>query len=231
MCTNVIALHIFIDFSHDDPAQILRATTIPDFWARLVIGLRTVWVAGCSMARKRSARWTLCPCTRTMVSSGFTRSTCLLNCLMPELTKVQKFLKFQLYLIKSYFQFGILIHVPTYLPTSQHHALSVQAAWLVRILQAVRSWAATSTSSIDHPNHLMILVYWSFRSKTIGLNCAWGMRQFKACFWWYFISHQMSFTVKLSLFNLILIHSETRKSHKNTASKYLSCPCNVHRLA
>ena len=46
------------------------------------------WVAGCGMARKRSARWTLWPCTRTMVSSGFTRSTCLLNCLMPELTKV-----------------------------------------------------------------------------------------------------------------------------------------------
>ena len=50
--------------------------------------LRTVWVAGCGMARKRSARWTLWPCTRTMVSSGFTRSTYLLNCLMPELTKV-----------------------------------------------------------------------------------------------------------------------------------------------
>ena len=75
------------------------------FCARLVIGLRTVWVAGCGMARKRSARWTLRPCTRTMVSSGFTKSTCLLNCLMPELTKVQKFIKFQLYLIKSYFQF------------------------------------------------------------------------------------------------------------------------------
>ena len=44
--------------------------------------------AGCDMARKRSARWTLCPCARTMVSSRFTRSTCLLNCLMPELTKV-----------------------------------------------------------------------------------------------------------------------------------------------
>ena len=35
-------------------------------------------------------------------------------------------------------------------------------------------------------------------------------------FLWYFISHQMSFRVKLSLFNLILIHSKTRKSHKNT---------------
>ena len=35
-------------------------------------------------------------------------------------------------------------------------------------------------------------------------------------FFWYFISHQMSFRVKLSLFNLILIHSKTRKSHKNT---------------
>ena len=58
------------------------------FWARLVIGLRTVWVAGCGMARTRSARWTLWPWTITMVSSGFTRSTCLLNCLMPELTKV-----------------------------------------------------------------------------------------------------------------------------------------------
>ena len=72
------------------------------FWARLVIGLRTVWVAGCGMARKRSARWTLWPCTRTMVSSGFSRSTCLLNCLMPSWPK---FIKFKLYLIKSYFQF------------------------------------------------------------------------------------------------------------------------------
>ena len=61
------------------------------FWARLVIGLRMVWVAGCGMARKRSARWTLWPCTRTMVSSSFTRSTCLLNCLMPELTNVHSF--------------------------------------------------------------------------------------------------------------------------------------------
>ena len=118
MCTNVIVLHIFIDFSHDDTAQILRATTTPDFWARLVIGLRTVWVAGCSMARKKSARWTLWPCTRTMVSSGFTRSTCLLNCLMPELTKIQKFIKFQLYLIKSYFQFWNF-DSPIYLPTYQ----------------------------------------------------------------------------------------------------------------
>ena len=118
MCTNVIVLHIFIDFSHDAPAQILRATTTPDFWARLVIGLRTVWVAGCSMARKRSARWTLWPCTRTMVSRGFTRSTCLLNCLMPELTKVQKFIKFQLYLITSYFQFWNF-DSPIYLPTYQ----------------------------------------------------------------------------------------------------------------
>ena len=88
------------------------------FWARLVIGLRTVWVAGCGMARKRSARWTLWPCTRTMVSGGFTRSTCLLNCLMPELTKVQKFIKFQLYLMKSYFQFWNF-DSPTYLPTYQ----------------------------------------------------------------------------------------------------------------
>ena len=29
--SNVIVLHILIDFSHDDPAQILRATTTPDF--------------------------------------------------------------------------------------------------------------------------------------------------------------------------------------------------------
>ena len=149
------------------------------FWTRLVIGLRTVWVAGCGMARKRSARWTLWPCTRTMVSSGSTRSTCLLNCLMPKLTKVQKFIKFQLYLIKSYCQFWNF-DSPTYPSTSQHHALSAQAAWLVRILQTVRSWAATCASSTDHPNHLIILENWSFRSKTIGLNCAWGMRQFKA---------------------------------------------------
>ena len=140
------------------------------FWARLMIGLRTVWVAGCGMERKRSARWTLWPCTRTMVSSGFTRSTCLLNCLMPSWPK---FIKFKLYLIKSYFQFWNF-DSPTYLPTSQHHALSAQVAWLVKILQTVRSWAATSASSIDHPNHLIILEYWSFRCKNIWFDLCMG---------------------------------------------------------
>ena len=54
------------------------------------VGDRFAYGMGCWMwlARKRSARWTLWPCTRTMMSSGFTRSTCLLNCLMPKLTKV-----------------------------------------------------------------------------------------------------------------------------------------------
>ena len=68
----------------------------PKFYERLrrrilsKIGDRFAYSMGCwiGMARKRSARWTLWLCTRTMVSSGFTRSTCLLNCLMPKLTKV-----------------------------------------------------------------------------------------------------------------------------------------------
>ena len=55
------------------------------------------------------------PYTRTMVSSSITRSTCLLNCLCPSWPK---FIKFQLYLIKSIYNFGILIHLPTNLPTS-----------------------------------------------------------------------------------------------------------------
>ena len=92
MCTNVLVLHIFIDFRMTCSRMKSRPNFTSDydarFWARFVIGLCTVWVAGCGMARKRSARWTLWPCTRTMVSSGFTRSTCLLNCLMAELTKV-----------------------------------------------------------------------------------------------------------------------------------------------
>ena len=95
------------------------------FWARLMIGLRTVWVAGCGMARKRSARWTLWHCTRTMVSSGFTRSTCLLNCLMPSWPK---FIKFKLYLIKSYFQFWNF-DSPTYLPVSIIHYLHRLPDW------------------------------------------------------------------------------------------------------
>ena len=84
------------------------------FWARLVIGLRTVWVAGRGIARKRSARCTLWPCTRTMVSSGFTRSTCLLNCLMPELTKVHSFP-----IVFNSIIFSILEFWLTYLPTYQ----------------------------------------------------------------------------------------------------------------
>ena len=113
------------------------------------------------------------------------------------------------------FNFGILIHLPTYLPTSQHHALSAQAAWLVRILQTVRSWAATSASSIDHPNHLIILEYWSFRCKNNWLELCMRNEQFKGfC--------DISFHTRCHLGSscpyIILIHSKTKKSHK-TQSK------------
>ena len=44
-------------------------------------------------------------------------------------------------------------YLPTYLPTYQSAScISALAAWLVRILQTVRSWAATSASSIVQPN-------------------------------------------------------------------------------
>ena len=142
------------------------------FWARLVIGLRMVWVAGCGLARKRSARWTLWPCTRTMVSSGFTRSTCPFK--LPHARADQSSLNSNCIWLNHIFNFGILIRITTYLPTSQHHALSAQAAWLVRILQTVRSWAATSASSIDHPNHLIILEYWSFRCKNNWFELCMG---------------------------------------------------------
>ena len=69
------------------------------------------------------------------------------------------------------YQIRILIRLTTCLPTSQHHALSAQAAWLVRILQTVRSWAVTS---IDHPNHLIILEYWSFRCKNNWFELCMG---------------------------------------------------------
>ena len=92
---------------------------------------------------------------------------------LPSCPSWTKFIKFKLYLIKSYFQFWNF-DSPTYLPTSQHHALSAQAAWLVRILQTVRSWAATSASSIDHPNHLIMLEYWSFRCKNNWFELCMG---------------------------------------------------------
>ena len=82
------------------------------FWARLVIGLRTVWVAGCGMARKRSARWTLWPCTRTMVSSGFTRSTCPFK--LPHAWADQSSLNSNCIWLNHIFSFGILIRLPTY---------------------------------------------------------------------------------------------------------------------
>ena len=184
------------------------------FWARLVIGLRTVSVAGCGMARKRSARWTLWLCTRTMVSSGFTRSICLLNCL--KLTKHaqadQSSFNSNCIRLNHIFNFGILIHLSTYLPVSIMHYLHKLPDW----------WESSKQYGLELPplplllttqiNNIGIL---HSDAKTIGLNGAWGMRQFKA-FLWYFISRQMSFRVKLSLYNLILIHSKTRKSHKNT---------------
>ena len=119
MCTNVLALHIFIDFSHDgltlrwNPGQILRATTTPDFeqgwWS---VCVRTVWVAGCGMARKRSARWTLWPCTRTMVSSGSTRSTCLFK--LPHARADQSSFISNCIWLNHIFNFGIVIDLPTY---------------------------------------------------------------------------------------------------------------------
>ena len=121
--------------------------------------------------------------------------------------------KFQLHLIKLYFQFWNF-DSPTYLPTSQHHALSAQAAW-VRILQTVRSWAATSASSIDHPNHLIILEYWSLRCKNNWLELCMRNEQFKA---FCGISFHTRCHLGSSCPYLILIHSKTKKSHK-TQSK------------
>ena len=47
----------------------------------------------------------------------------------------------------------ITTYLPTYLPTNQSAScISALAAWLVRILQTVRSWAATSASSTIQPN-------------------------------------------------------------------------------
>ena len=44
-------------------------------------------------------------------------------------------------------------NVSSYLPTYQSAScISAVAAWLVRILQTVLSWAATSASSIEQPN-------------------------------------------------------------------------------
>ena len=92
MCVLMYLYYIYLLISA--MMDLLSDEVPPIFYERLrrrilsKVGDRFAYGMGCDLARKRSARWTLWPCTRTMVSSGFTRSTCLLNCLMPELTKV-----------------------------------------------------------------------------------------------------------------------------------------------
>ena len=68
MCTNVVLYYIYLlisammDLLSDEIPPKFYERLRRRIWARLVIGLRTVWVAGCGMARKRSGRWTLWPC-------------------------------------------------------------------------------------------------------------------------------------------------------------------------
>ena len=46
-----------------------------------------------------------------------------------------------------------VLSLPTYLPTSQHHAYLHWLSWLLKIFQTVTwSWAAISASSVDQPN-------------------------------------------------------------------------------
>ena len=118
-----LLISAMMDLLSDEVPPIFYERLHAGFWARLVIGLRTVWVAGCGLARKRSARWTLWPCTRTMVSSGFTRSTCPFK--LPHAWADQSSLNSNCIWLNHIFNFGILIRLTTYLPTSQHHALSV----------------------------------------------------------------------------------------------------------
>ena len=147
MCTNVLVLHIFIDCSHDglalgwNPAQI--------FYERLrrrilsKVGDRFAYSMGCWIWHGEKKIGKMDPLalylSRIMVSSGFTRSTCLLNCLMPELT--QSSLNSNCIWLNYIFSFGILIHLPTYLPVSIMHYLHRLHDW----------WESSKQYSLELP--------------------------------------------------------------------------------
>ena len=184
MCTNVLVLHIFIDFSHDgltlrwSPAHILRATTTPDFeqgWWSVCVRYGLLDVAWREKDRQDGPfgpvpeQWWVVALLGLL---AFWTASC---------PSWQKFIKFQLYLIKSYFQFWNF-DSSNYLPTYQSASCIICTGCLTgenppnsTVLSChlcLFYWPPKS------PNNIGILIIQM--QKQFGLNCAWEMRQFKA---------------------------------------------------
>ena len=181
LSANVLVLHIFIDFSHDglalgwNPSQILRATTTSDFeqgWWSVCVRYGLLEVAWREKDRQDGPFGPVPEQWWVVALLG------LLAFLTAHARADQSSLNSNCIWLDHIFNFGNLIHLPTY-----QSALCIICTGCLTGENPPNSTVLSFHLCLFYwppksPNNIGILIIQM--QKAFGLNCAWGMRQFKA---------------------------------------------------